>query len=145
MRKQLFYEDVKEGSEITLLIRNTTVEQSGVWAGANKDYDPIHYNKEFALSQRLPDIIVNGRYKMALLIQYVTNWMGEDGVLKKIGCQHRGMDIIGDPLTCKGRVVKKYVSDGQHYVECEIWTENPKGEKTAPGSATVTLPSKKSS
>jgi len=39
-------------------------------------------------------------------------------------------------------VLKKYVDDGEYLVDCEIWLENAKGEKTTIGSATVMLPSR---
>jgi hypothetical protein len=40
-------------------------------------------------------------------------------------------------------VIKKYEEGGEHLVECEIWVENGKGEKTTPGSALVALPTRK--
>jgi hypothetical protein len=42
----------------------------------------------------------------------------------------------------KGKVAKKYVKDGYALVDLEIWAENQRGELTAPGLATVMLPSK---
>jgi hypothetical protein len=48
----------------------------------------------------------------------------------------------GDIMTCKGRVVDKYVRDGQHYVECEVWAENEREGITTPGRAWVILPSR---
>jgi hypothetical protein len=45
-----------------------------------------------------------------------------------------------DTWWCKGKVTRKYVKDGEHYVDCEIWLENAKGEKITPGAATEILP-----
>jgi len=45
-----------------------------------------------------------------------------------------------DTWWCKGKVTRKYVKDGEHYVDCEIWLENAKGEKITPGVATEILP-----
>jgi hypothetical protein len=42
------------------------------------------------------------------------------------------MDYPGAQVTCKGKVTKKYVQDGEHTVECQIWRENPRGEKATP-------------
>lgn len=142
MPKTLYFEDVEVGSEIRPLIKHPTPMQLVMWAGASGDYNPIHYNKETAVKQGLPDIIVHGRLKSAFLCQMLTDWIGEEGFLKKIACQHRGMDIPDNDLTCKGRVTKKYVQEGKHYIECEIWTENSQGQKTAPGSALLMLPSR---
>ena len=142
MSKQLTYEDIKEGMEIPSLVKETSTRMSAEWAGASGDYDPIHYDTDYARKRRFPDAVVNGRLKVAWLIQMMISWIGDEGKLKKIGCQHRGMDIIGDPVKVKGVVTKKYVENGEHLVDCDIWTENPKGEKTAPGKATVALPSR---
>jgi acyl dehydratase len=111
------------------------------WAGASGDFYEIHYDKDFAQSTGLEDVIVHGALKNAFLGQLMTDWMGEQGTLKKLSCQYRGMDVPGDTLICKGTVTKKYVEDGHHLVDCRIWLENGKGERTTPGSATVILPS----
>ena len=131
--KQLTYEDVKVGMEIPPLVKETSPRMSAEWAGASGDYDPIHYDREYAKKRRFPDAVVNGRLKVALLIQLI---------LKKLGCRHRGVNIIGELVLCKGTVIKKYLANNEHLVDCEIWMENPRGEKTAPGEATVMLPSR---
>ena len=72
----------------------------------------------------------------------VTDWIGESGTLKRLTVSYRGMDVPGDTLTCRGRVARKYVKDGEHLVDCDLWLENGKQEKTTPGSATVALPTR---
>jgi hypothetical protein len=49
---------------------------------------------------------------------------------------------MGDINTVKGKVTGKRIQDGEHLVDCEIHVENQAGLVTAPGKATVTLPSK---
>lgn len=142
MAKQLYYEDVEEGMEIPPLVKNPSTQQLVKWAGGSGDYYPIHYDKDFALSAGLPGVIVHGRLKASFLTQLLTDWIGDEGTVKKASVQYRGMDFPGEQMTCKGRVTKKYVQDGEHIVECEIRTENPRGEKTTPGNATVILPSR---
>lgn len=142
MPKQLYYEDVEVGTELPPLIKKPTPQQLVKWAGASDDYYEIHYDKDFAQSTGLPGVIVHGRLKSSFLAQLLTDWTGDGGTVKKISVQHRGMDFPGEQITCRGTVTKKYVEGDEHIVECEIWTENPKGEKTAPGSAIVALPSR---
>ena len=142
MSKQLTYEDVEIGMEVPPLVKETSTRMSAEWAGASGDYDPIHYDREYAKLRRFPSAIVNGRLRVAWLMQLMTNWIGAEGFLRKLECKQRGMDIIGAPVKCKGIVINKYIQGGEHLVECEIWTENPKGEKTTPGKATILLPSR---
>jgi len=142
MAKQLYYEDVEVGMDVPTLVKHPTTQQLVKWAGASGDYYQIHYDKDFAIATGLDGIIVHGRLKIAFLVQMLTDWIGDEGKLKKLACQHRGMDLPAVDMKCKGKVTNKYVTDGEHCVECEIWTENPEGRKTAPGTATVVLPSK---
>jgi hypothetical protein len=72
----------------------------------------------------------------------LTNWMGDDGFLKKMNAQCRGIIYHGDTTWCKGKVTKKYMEGNDHFVDCEIWAENQKGEVTTPGQATIVLPSR---
>ncbi len=142
MTKELYWEDVSEGSEITPLLKHPTPRQLVMYAGASGDYHEIHYNKEFALKRGLPGIIIHGQLSCHFLGQLITDWIGDEGMLKKLSCSYRGMNFPDEDLTCRGKVTRKYVEDTEHYVECNIWAENPKGEKTALGSATVTLPTR---
>ena len=142
MPEQLYYEDVAVGDEITPLIKQPTTRQLVMWAGASGDYNPIHYDKDFAQSQGLPGVIVHGALAGSFLCQLITDWIGERGVVHSFSCSYRGMNFPGEVLTCRGEVTKKYVVDGKHHVECDIRVENPKGEKTVPGRAIVIVPSR---
>lgn len=142
MPEQLYYEDVAVGDEITPLVKQPATRQLVMWAGASGDYNPIHYDKDFAQSQGLPSVVVHGALAGCFLGQLITDWIGEQGVVNRFSCSYRGMNFPGEALLCRGKVTKKYVEDDKHYVECDIWVENPKGEKTVPGRAVVIVPSR---
>ena len=142
MAEQLYYEDIMVGSEITPLVKQPTTRQLVRWAGASGDYYEIHYDKDFAQSKGLPGIIVHGQLAYSFLGQLMTDWIGEQGILRKLTCNYRGMNFPGEPLVCKGKVIKKYVEDGEYCVECNIWAENVKEEKTITGMAIVIMPAR---
>lgn len=142
MGRVLYWEDVREGMELPPLVKHPTTQQLVKYAGASGDFYQIHYDTAFAQSTGLPGVIIHGALKNAFLGQLMTDWIGEHGTLRKLSCQYRGMDFPGDTLTCKGVVTRKYQEGGQCLVDCEIWLENGKGERTTPGAATVMLPSK---
>jgi hypothetical protein len=52
------------------------------------------------------------------------------------------MNFPGESITCRGKVNKKYIESEEHYIECNIWAENAKGEKTVTGKATAILPAR---
>ena len=141
MAKQVYFEDIQVGAELPILEKNPTTQQLVKYAGASGDYYQIHYDQEFARANGLPNVVLHGALKNAFLGQLMTDWIGEDGILKRLSAQYRGMDVPGTPIFAKGVVKKRYVENGENLVECEIWLENHKGEKTTPGSAVVALPS----
>lgn len=152
-KQQIYWEDVKEGQEIPTLPKVATSLMLVKWAGASGDFNPHHYETEFAMTQGTGGVIVHGLLKHAWLIQLVTNWMGDEGFMKKFSCQYRGLDLPrkmktmdqpqdGETWLCKGKIVKKYVDDENHCVDLEIGVENGKGQVTTPGTATVVLPTR---
>ena len=140
MAGQLVWDDVSEGLEIGPAVRRPSSQQLVKYAGASGDYYQIHYDKDFAQSTGLEDIILHGALKNAFLGTLVTDWMGSRGNLRKLSCQYRGMDIPGRPITARGVVTGKYEDDGEYMVDCEIWLENEEGQRTTTGRATVSLP-----
>ena len=142
MSQQIYYEDIREGMELPVLEKNPTTQQLVRYAGASGDYYQIHYDQEFARANGLPNVILHGALKNAFLGHLMTDWIGERGTLKKLSVQYRGMDMPGTPIYAKGVVTKRYDEAGEHIVECEIWLQNEKGEKTTPGTAVVSLPSR---
>lgn len=153
MTKQIHYEDVEVGSEVTPLQKIATTRMLVQWAGASGDFNPLHYEEDFAKNLGVGHPIVHGQLKRAWLVHLMTDWIGEKGMLKKIACRYRGMDyprkmqsfddpVDGETWWCKGNVTKKYIEGEECLVECEIWVENGKGDKTTPGSAVVALPSR---
>ena len=72
----------------------------------------------------------------------LTNWMGDDGFLKKLYVEIRRPDLFGDATYCKGKVTKKYTKDDEQLVDLDVWAENHREEITAQGRSTVRLASK---
>jgi hypothetical protein len=83
-----------------------------------------------------------GPQRVCWMGQLATDWMGDEGVLKKLSAQIRHPNIIGDVNVVSGMVAKKYVDHGQCLVDCEIWVKNQAGLVTAPGQAIIALPSR---
>ena len=142
MGQQIYFEDVSEGMELPAEVREPTTRQLVQYAGASGDFYEIHYDKDYAQSIGLPGIIIHGALKNAMLGSYVTRWAGPEGMLRRLTCQYRGMDYPGEPITARGHVTRVYQEGSQNLVDCIIRLENPQGQQTTPGTATVALPSR---
>jgi acyl dehydratase len=139
---QVYFEDVSEGQEIPKLVQSCDSQRLVLWAAGSGDYYQIHYDKDFAQNTGLPDRITHGALKHALLGRLLDEWSGDGGRVRRVACSYRGMDMIDKDVTCRGIVTGKRQENGSNVVDLEVWTEDPDGNKTTPGTAVVELPSK---
>ncbi|MHB1006406.1 MAG: MaoC/PaaZ C-terminal domain-containing protein [Chloroflexota bacterium] len=140
MAEQLYYEDIAVGAELPPLIKHPTTEQLVRYAGAVNDYARIHYDYGYARHRGFPGVIVHGLFKAACMGQLVTDWAGPKAWVKKASAQYRGIDEPFHDMACKGKVVDKYIREGERLVDVEVWTENDKGQVTTKGAATILFP-----
>jgi hypothetical protein len=78
-----------------------------------------------------------------LKINLLTNWIGDDGWLKKCYCEYRHFVYLSDVVSLYGKVVNKYVDENSEYcVDIETGGLNQRGENVMPGKSTVILPSR---
>ena len=112
-------------------------EGSGELGGGGR-FDLEHAQKR----RNMPGQFDFGPQRVCWLAQIVTDWMGDDGTLKKLNASVRHPNIVGDTNTLTGSVVKKSVVDGEHLVEVQMQNNNQSGLTTAFGSAVVALPTR---
>ena len=90
--------------------------------------------------RRLPNVLVNGSWKQHVLVQLLTDWVGETGWLWRMNFQYRGMNVPGDTLTAWGRVTGKELRGDLGIVNVEIGLKDQNAVETSPGTAVVVLP-----
>jgi acyl dehydratase len=141
MPNSINFDSIEIGYEIPALVKHVNLEQVLRWTAATDTYYEIHYDKDFALSHGLPGIVIHGGFLWASIGQMLTSWTGDQGMVRNLNGNFRGLHVVNEDITCKGKVTKKYVKGSLRYIECEVWVENARGEKTVPGTAVITLQS----
>jgi len=103
----------------------------------------VHYLKSAAKAVGVPFCYDAGAERQSWLINLLTNWMGDDGWIKKNYAEYRKFVYLSDAVWLTGKVVKKYIDeDGEPCVDIESSAVNQRGENTMPGYSTVALPSR---
>lgn len=51
------------------------------YAGASGDFNPIHWNQDFAQNVGLPNVIAHGMFTMGAAVGLVTEWAGDAGAV----------------------------------------------------------------
>jgi acyl dehydratase len=168
----LFWEDVAEDEELPRIVKGpiTMMDEVAFFHAigyttafrvtheifkANPDmvfHDPetnapigaalLHVSDNAARVQGVPYAAAFGAQSEGCIAHLICNWMGDEGFLKRLDCQARRINILGDTNWITGKVVKKYVEDGEHLVDLELKTENQEGILLVRATATVRLMSK---
>ncbi|MGC1401367.1 MAG: acyl dehydratase [Thermodesulfobacteriota bacterium] len=142
-RRQRYFEDVQVGEGMPDSARVPTRAQLFMYSAVSWNVHRIHYDQDYAKSEGHPTVLVHGPLQGAFLGQYLTDWAGPEGRLKKIGWINRGRAFAEEPYIIKGRVKAKRNAAGEDLVDCEIWSENHGGERLIVGEATIALPSRR--
>lgn len=137
---RLRIQDVSEGLEMPGLTKGPVrVRHLAMFAAATSEFADIHYDRDYAQSMGLPDIIIQGFYKTATIAQMLKDWVGDGTALRRLTVQHRGIDVAGNILTAGGKVIKVSQEPDGKQVECEVWIDNQHGQRTVTGTATIVL------
>lgn len=103
----------------------------------------VHWEEDFALEVGAPGAYDYGPERNSWLTHHLTNWMGDEGFLRKSHCKIRRHNPEGDMLFFKGTVKRKYVEGGRHLVEIEQEARNQDDELSVLGTGVVELPSRR--
>jgi acyl dehydratase len=127
------------------------------WANHSPEKLPNNYDRSYYGAAVLPSIghqdakvatqdlgmpgpYDNGPQRIGMLTTCATNWIGDDGFVRKLSARLKLPVIFGDCTYTKGRVTGKRIENGMGLVDLELWAENQFGQVTINGSAVVELP-----
>ncbi|TAK36496.1 MAG: hypothetical protein EPO21_02485 [Chloroflexota bacterium] len=139
-----FWEDVAVGEELTPVVKGPLAQRDiAAWyAGAGFFYMPAHRPNPRTVEKAMPRIYDFGSQRDSWLGHLLTNWAGDDGFICHMRAENHSFNRIGDTTWCRGKVERKFVSDGECLVEIDCWAENQRGTQTIHGKATIALPSR---
>jgi acyl dehydratase len=141
-RKKLYFEDVKEGDELpSFTVEKLTRTDFVKYAGSSGDFNPIHHDQTFAEASGNPTVFAMGMLNAGILSRLVADYAGLEN-LRKYRVRFATRVWPGDSVTCRGKVTKKAVENGEKIIEGEIQALNQKGEVTIQGNFRAALPSR---
>ena len=100
----------------------------------------VHWEPEFALMVGAPGAYDYGPERCSWLRHHMTNWMGDDGFLRKATSKIRRHNPEGDILFINGKVTRVFEENGRSLVEIEQEARNQDNELSVIGTGIVELP-----
>ena len=141
-RAKLYFEDVNEGDELRpFTVENLTRGDFVKYAGASGDFTPLHYDQTFVEAAGIPTVFAMGMLNAGILSRLVADYAGLEN-LRKYKVRFATRVWPGDSVTCKGKVTKKAVENGEKIIEGEVAVLNQKGEVAIQGRFRAALPSR---
>lgn len=135
----LYFEDVAEGMLLPAIVRAPTIVTSARVSAATDNYHRIHWDREFARQDGLPDAILATNYLGNAIAQLVMSWITPRGTLRKLAYRFKAPVFPGDILTVGGMVTRTEVLPEGGWVELEVWIEKG-GRRVTEGTGAVLLP-----
>jgi acyl dehydratase len=108
--------------------------------GVPEPPERVHWDPDLAARVGVPGAYDYGPERVSWLGHAVTDWMGDEGIVRRLMVQVRRHNLIGELVTCGG--VVRAVDVAKRTVELELEARNQDGEESARGAATVELPSR---
>ena len=82
-------------------------------------------------------MIAHGMLSMAYLGRLVTNWVSQESV-RELKTRFTAMTLVGDTVTCRGKITEKFTESGENRVRLELTAETPR-EQSLVGEAVIAL------
>lgn len=111
MTARVRFADVAEGEELKPWSYKVVRKDLVAYANASGDGNPIHQDEQFAKSVGLPDVIAHGMHTMARVGQFMTDWAGDPGAVKRFKTRFSAMVVVpkdkGNTVGVSGKVARK--------------------------------------
>ncbi len=85
MATTVAWSDVEVGDALPSITAQLQRVNLVMCAGASGDFNPIHWNEQFAKAVGLPDVIAHGMLTMATAGRVVTDWVGDPSAVIEYG------------------------------------------------------------
>jgi len=138
---QKHWGEAEVGDAIGPLAFPLTVYRMVVAAGANRDFNSIHHNSEYAKASGAREMYANTLFLQGMWERAIRDYMGPAGTLRRIGgFRMNSFNCVGETVVVKGEVTRKWREGETGFVEMRLWSENGDRTSVGPGHAVVTLP-----
>ena len=141
VKKQLCWEDVRDGEDVPPVTLNLTIQRMVMSAGANRDFATHHHNTAMGQADGAPDMHLSPDSCFSMWERVITDWIGPVGRIKKVSLRITTFNAAGDAVIVGGNVAKKWQEEGLNLVELNMKSEHARGTSMQ-GTVIVALPSR---
>jgi acyl dehydratase len=143
MTVNVYFDDVNVGDELPEWSRKTDFMNWNRYAAVNDEFVPFHMDDEAGRAAKNElGAFGMGNLRYAYIVNALRDWIGDEAIIREVGCQYRAINQKNDVLTVVGKITDKKTENGENLVYLETNVTNQSGEATCPGHAVVVLPAR---
>jgi acyl dehydratase len=131
------FDEIREEVEIPPLEIDFSPKRNQDYCQFVDEINPLHFDQEYARALGYQDIVVAGIFTASLFPKVITDWLGKQARIERMQIKFENPAYLNETVAYKGKVTKKVSEEGVKRLECQVWSENPEGERLA--LATVAL------
>jgi len=138
---QRTWPEVMEGQQLAPTEYPLTVTRLVMAAGANRDFNSIHHNAEYARASGATDMYANTFFLQGMWERCVRDFIGSAGIFRSMtGFTMNIFNTPGQTVVVEGRVLRKWLEEDKGLIEIEILSRIPSGVSVGPGRVVAELP-----
>lgn len=136
-QEKLNWEKITATAHIPELVVCPDHKQVFMFSAVTWNRHHIHYSKDAAVKEGLPDIVVQRALIGNFLARLITDWIGDSAEIRKLTWKVIRSALPGKKIFCRGKIKEKIDSEKERYIICELTASDQNDELIASGDATV--------
>jgi acyl dehydratase len=138
---QRTWQQVEPGEDLAPVAYPLSTMRLVLAAGANRDFNSIHHDADFARASGAPDSYANTFFLQGMWERCVRGYIGPAGTIRGLsGFAMKAFSTPGQTVTVAGRVERKWMEGEEGLVEIAIHSRTASGVTVGPGRMLVSLP-----
>ena len=132
--------NLQVGDQIPTWSRKTSFAEWNRYAAVNEEFVPFHMDDEAGRrAGNEAGAFGMGNLRYAYIVNALREWIGDDAVVREVGCQYRAINQKDDVLTVTGEVTAKKARTAKTaFISTSTWSPRP-ALPPARGHAVVAL------
>jgi hydroxyacyl-ACP dehydratase HTD2-like protein with hotdog domain len=136
-QEKLNWEKIAATTQIPELVVCPDHKQVFMFSAVTWNRHHIHYSKDAAVKEGLPDIVVQRALIGNFLARLITDWVGDSAEIRKLAWKVVRSALPGERIFCRGKIKEKIDSEEEMYIICKLTVSDQNDELIATGEATV--------
>lgn len=131
------WDDFASGQVLPELAVAPTRMQLFMFSAATWNRHHVHYSKDAAIAEGLPDVVVHRALLGNFLARMLDGWLAGRGEIRELNWKVQLSALPEQTLRVRGTVRERYQEGGRRFMRCDLQIVNERDEVVTAGNARI--------